>query len=82
MIKNKSWIYIMFGVYPLSLFNLGNSDLSILKQLLILIFIISIIAILINIGGILSMKYLILIMLVVLLPYIIGKLHRKGLFVD
>lgn len=82
MIKNKSWIYIMFGVYPLGLFNLGNSDLSILKQLLILITIISSIAILINIGGILSMKYLTFIMLVVLSPYIIGKLHRKRLFVE
>lgn len=80
MIKNKSWIYIIFGVYPLGLFNLGNSNLSIIKQLLILIAIILGIGMAVYIGGVLSIKYSTFIVLVVLFPYFIGKLHKKSLF--
>ena len=79
MANGKSWIYIIFGIYPLGLFNLGNSDLSIIKQLLILISIIFGIVITIYIAGALSVKYLAFIMVVVLLPYITGKLHRQKL---
>lgn len=74
MAKNKSWTYIIFGAYPLGLFNLANSDLNIIKQLLILISIILGIVMAVYIGGVLSIKYLIFIMLVVISPYVIGRL--------
>lgn len=79
MKKRNPLIYFLFGIYPISLFDLGNSKTGLLKQLLIIFFITSALLIAANLFKILNIISFIAILFFAITPYFIGKLFRYGL---
>lgn len=77
--KRSSWLYIFFGVYPISLFDLGNSEISLSRQVAILSFITSGFLIIAHIFNVLSTISFMGILLFVITPYLIGRLFNIGI---
>lgn len=73
MKKRSPWFYLLFGVYPISLFDLANSKWSQFMQMLILSLIVLLLLATANIFQVLNGVSLLVILLFVLAPYIIGK---------
>ncbi|NBI08303.1 hypothetical protein D3Z33_15730 [Senegalia massiliensis] len=80
MFRKNPWLYVLFGIYPLSIFELGLSNISTIKQVLLLIIITSI---LISVGyyfNFLNIFKSLIVVLFVITPYVIGKLYGNGVF--
>ncbi|GEM01490.1 hypothetical protein SAMN05421839_11172 [Halolactibacillus halophilus] len=76
----KSWFYVFFGLYPLSFFEMGRSEMRNIKQFFILTVVIFI---LIGVGywfNFLNINKSILVILFVIAPYIMGKLNYLGIW--
>ncbi len=80
MFRKNPWLYVLFGIYPLSIFELGLSKISTIKQVLLLLIITSI---LISVGyyfNFLNIFKSLIVLLFVITPYVIGKLYGNGVF--
>lgn len=73
MTKQKSWTYLLFGLYPMSLFALAHSRLSRFTQIIILSTLALSLLIVANLFQILNVMSILAILLFVLAPYVIGK---------
>lgn len=80
MFRKNPWLYVLFGIYPLSIFELGLSKISTIKQVFLLIIITSI---LVSIGyyfNFLDTIKSLIVVLFVIASYVIGKLYGNGFF--
>ena len=76
----KSWLYVFFGLYPLSLFEMGRSERSNVEQFFVLTVII---LILVGVGywfDFLNIIKSILVVLFIIAPYVVGKLNYLGVW--
>lgn len=73
MKKRSLWLYFLFGVYPISLFDLANSKLSSYLQFTILGIVASLLLAAASLFQVLNIISALVILLFVFTPYVIGK---------
>lgn len=76
----KTWLYVFFGLYPLSIFEMARSEMSTIKHVFVLSMII---LIFVGVGyrfEFLNIFTSVLVALFIIAPYVIGKLYHLGIW--